>query len=56
MKTLIASLSVAAVLFAAVGGSHAAPVTGQGTWETTLKARDIDGNAVALSSASAAFF
>lgn len=24
---------------------HAAPITGQGTWETTLLARDLDGNA-----------
>lgn len=25
---------------------HAAAVTGQGTWETTLQARDLDGNGV----------
>jgi len=25
--------------------SHAAPVSGQGTWETTLQGRDLDGNA-----------
>jgi len=24
--------------------SHAAPVSGQGTWETTLQARDFDGD------------
>ena len=35
---------------------HAAPITGQGRWETTLQGRDISGNAVALSDASAAFF
>jgi hypothetical protein len=29
--------------FATLGG-HAAPVPGQGTWETTLQARDIDGD------------
>jgi hypothetical protein len=56
VKTQIASLSIAAALWAAVAGAQAAPVTGQGTWETTLKARDINGNAVALDSASAAFF
>lgn len=36
--------------------THAAPLTGQGTWETTLKARDIHGNAVALGDSSTAFF
>lgn len=36
--------------------THASLVTGQGTWETTLNARDINGNAVTLSNASAAFF
>jgi hypothetical protein len=49
-------LALAAALIAAAAGTHAAPVTGQGTWETTLKARDIAGNAVALNDASAAFF
>lgn len=49
------------VAAALLGGLGAAPaqataVSGQGTWETTLKARDIDGNAVALDSANAAFF
>jgi hypothetical protein len=48
------------VLIAAFGlcasAAQAGPVTGQGTWETTLKARDINGNAVALNDASAAFF
>ena len=39
-----------------MGAVQAAPVSGQGTWETTLKARDINGNAVALDSVSAAFF
>lgn len=43
-------------LLAAVLSAQAAPVPNQGTWETTLKARDISGNAVALDSASAAFF
>lgn len=35
---------------------HAGPLLNQGTWETTLKARDLSGNAVALNDASAAFF
>lgn len=56
MKTQIARLCIALSLLTTAGLAHAAPVTGQGTWETTLKARDINGNAVALDSASAAFF
>jgi hypothetical protein len=49
--------AIAALLALAAGASHAAgPVAGQGTWETTLKARDINGVAVALNDASAAFF
>lgn len=36
--------------------ASAAPVLGQGTWETTLKARDISGHAVALNDTRAAFF
>lgn len=51
-KTLAASLGLLAV----VGTAQAAPVTGQGTWESTLKARDINGKAVALGDASTAFF
>jgi|GEM_PF-647682 len=50
--TLLAALLGAT----AVAPALAAPVPGQGTWETTLKARDIDGKAVDLSDASAAFF
>jgi MYXO-CTERM domain-containing protein len=49
-------LALATALLAAVAATHAAPVTGQGTWESELHARDISGNAVALSDASAAFF
>jgi len=41
---------------AAAMTASAAPVSGQGTWESTLKARDIDGHAVALNDASAVFF
>ena len=37
--------TIAAVCCLAVGGAVAAPVYGQGTWETTLQARDLDGNA-----------
>ncbi|WP_374658510.1 hypothetical protein [Inhella sp.] len=51
-KTLATSLSLLAV----VGTAHADPITGQGTWESTLRARDINGNAVALGDASTAFF
>lgn len=36
--------------------AHAAPVPGQGTWESTLKARDINGQAVALDDNAAVFF
>ena len=41
---------------ACFGLSQAAPVPGQGTWETTLKARDIQFNAVTLDDPGAAFF
>jgi hypothetical protein len=34
----------------------AAPVSGQGSWETTLQARDIGGNPVALDAAGAVFY
>jgi hypothetical protein len=38
-------------------GAFAAPVSGQGTWETTLKARDIGGNPLAsLSDPNAVFY
>ena len=44
-RNRIAILS-AVVASAVVGGAaHAVPVSGQGTWETTLQARDLDGNA-----------
>lgn len=56
MKTQIARLSITLTWLATAGLAHAGPVVGQGTWETTLKARDINGHAVALDSASAAFF
>lgn len=43
MKTLIRVAACMAALGAA-GGSHAVGVPGQGTWETTLQGRDLDGN------------
>lgn len=43
-------------LLAVTASSMAAPVAGQGTWETTLKGRDINGYAVSLSDPTAAFF
>lgn len=51
-KTLAASLG----LLAAVCTAQAGPISGQGAWESTLKARDINGNAVALGDARTAFF
>lgn len=48
--------AAATAIFSLCAASQAAPVSGSGTWETTLKARDINGAAVALNSASAAFF
>jgi hypothetical protein len=38
----LAALSVAVI--GPTSLSHAAPVSGQGTWETTLQGRDLDGN------------
>lgn len=54
--SLLTRLTLAATLAACVATAAAAPVPGQGTWETTLFARDINGLAVPLNSASAAFF
>lgn len=48
--------AVGAGLAAGALAAQAPPVSGQGTWETTPKPRDIDGNAVALNDSSAAFF
>ena len=49
--------SAAAVLavLAIAGAAHATPVPGQGSWESTLLGRDINGHAVAASDASAVF-
>ncbi len=54
--SFLTRFAFAAAVVAGVTVAHAAPIAGQGTWETTLKARDVNGNAVALNSASAAFF
>lgn len=55
-KLLIKTLLSAAVLAINLATpALAAPIAGQGTWETTLKGRDISGNAVAGSSDSAVF-
>ncbi|MET0517606.1 MAG: PEP-CTERM sorting domain-containing protein [Burkholderiaceae bacterium] len=40
-----ALLSATLILAAAGGGAHAQSVAGQGTWESSLQARDLDGNA-----------
>jgi hypothetical protein len=51
LKTLVAAC---ALVF--VGTSFADAITGQGTWETTLLGRDIDGHPIDASSANAVFF
>lgn len=48
--------ALAAALVVGSAAATAGPVSGQGTWETTLQARDIDGNPVALGDPNAAFF
>jgi len=55
MSNLIRN-GMAACVAAWAMAAQAAPVSGQGTWETTLKARDIDGQAVALNDSAAVFF
>jgi hypothetical protein len=45
MKTTLKAVA-ATVLLAAAAAVQAVPVSGQGTWETTLQARDIDSNGV----------
>jgi hypothetical protein len=54
--SLFKRLALSAILVACAASTHSAPVTGQGTWESTLRARDINGQAVALSDPNAAFF
>lgn len=48
-------LAIAAALFAATL-AQAAGLPGQGSWQSTLHARDLQGHAVALDSQQAAFF
>lgn len=47
IKTWFSALLMAAVTsFVLVNPAQASPVSGQGTWETTLQPRDLDGNGV----------
>jgi hypothetical protein len=58
MKTkslLGALLTAAALVLTLVTPTYAAPVSGQGTWETTLLGRDINRNAVAATDDSAVY-
>lgn len=56
LKAAVQALA-AATLVAGVLTAQAAPVSGQGTWESTLKARDINGNPLAsLLDPNAVFF
>ena len=41
LKTWMAAIAATLVI---ATSAHAVPVSGQGTWETTLQARDLDGN------------
>lgn len=52
-KTILKSALLA--LIAVTGTAHAVPVSGQGTWETTLLGRDINGYAVAATDERAVF-
>jgi MYXO-CTERM domain-containing protein len=49
-------MAFAVALSCLASGAFAVPISGQGTWETDLKARDINGNPVALNAASAVFY
>jgi hypothetical protein len=44
MKHTILGAAGTALLFAASGAAHAISVSGQGTWESTLQGRDLDGD------------
>ncbi len=50
MKSRLLGAMSASILFIGtlVSPVHGAPVSGQGTWETTLQARDFDGNAATI--------
>ncbi|MCC6201677.1 MAG: VPLPA-CTERM sorting domain-containing protein [Gammaproteobacteria bacterium] len=43
-KQLLATISLASLALLATSGAYAAAVSGQGTWETTLQGRDLDGS------------
>lgn len=49
------SIGFSILTFAITESSYGIPVSGQGTWETTLLGRDIDGHAVASTDANAVF-
>lgn len=49
------SIGFAIPTFAITESSYGIPVSGRGTWETTLLGRDIDGHAVASTDAHAVF-
>lgn len=56
LKTIIGTAAVAlSASLACALPAHAAGVSGQGTWETTLLGRDINRNAVAATDASAVY-
>lgn len=44
MKTTRLGAACAGILMVIGGAVQAAPISGQGTWETTLQGRDLDGN------------
>lgn len=44
LKTVCPTAALALMALLGASTSHAAPVPGQGTWETTLQARDLDGD------------
>lgn len=53
LKSTCRAMGMAAMFVGSLGAAHAAAVSGQGTWETTLQARDLDGN---LSNGPEAYF
>ena len=52
-RAMLGTIGAAAMLLA--GAAQSAGVPGQGTWDTTLLGRDINGDAVAASGSSAVF-
>lgn len=56
MTTALAAGLLALIALGANSAAKAASVVGQGTWETTLLGRDINGNPVASNSGTAVFF